>query len=127
MHLHEMMMFLLQAAAPVKEAVVAHPSASSFGSQVGIAFFLSSGLEYLKDKSWAPFVKNNAATLNKISAAVVALISALGVTYVWDASARTFTVSGVPSLAAAITVLWTWGKQYAVQEMIYRKVIMKNP
>lgn len=65
----------------------------------------------------------NAATMNKITAGVVAFIAAVGVTYTWDASNHRIVIDNIPTLAGFLTVSWTWVKQWVFQELVYKGIV----
>lgn len=79
-------------------------------------------LELLKSKRWAPFIQPYAPVLNTVTAGVVALVTALGVTVDFDAAAGVLTVSGLLPDQLLMTGV-TWLVNWAVQEIVYRGFI----
>lgn len=119
------LIWLLQAAQQVAPTLPKRASASPLATQITVSTLIVYLLEWLKTKKWAPFVQKNAATMNKITAGVVAFIAALGVTYTWDATNHQLIIANVPTLAGFITVCWTWIKQWVFQELIYKGVVQQ--
>lgn len=120
------LIWLLQAAGQHVDPVIPkHASASPLGTQITISTLVVYLLEWLKTKKWAPFVQKNAATMNKITAGVVAFIAALGVSYTWDATNHQLVIANVPTLAGFVTVLWIWVKQWVMQELVYKGIVQQ--
>lgn len=79
-------------------------------------------LELLKPKRWAPFVRDYAPTLNRITAVLVALVTAIGVTVDFDVTAGVLTIGGLLPDQIIRTGL-TWALNFAIQEAVYRRLV----
>jgi hypothetical protein len=91
-------------------------------NQFAAAYAMSSLLEWLKTKTWFPFVNVNTSTLNRITAILAALISAAGIHWAYDAAVGQLVISGLKSeliynsLSAAFI-------QYAFQQFLYKTTV----
>jgi hypothetical protein len=85
---------------------------------VGVAF-----LQWLKSTKFFPWVTAESAKLNRILAAAVALVSAVGIHLSWQSAgepgAYTLTITGA-TLTGVTSMAWIWLKQFVVQEFMYR-------
>ncbi len=79
-------------------------------------------LEWLKGKKWAPFISHYAPMLNKVTALVVSLVTAAGISYQWDAHNHTLMLGNL-ALGSIAAGLWIAVKQWVFQEMIYRGMV----
>jgi hypothetical protein len=88
--------------------------------QATVGAFAVAALEYLKSTGWFPFLTAQSAKARKIVfGAVASAGSVLGITFAWNPAAHVFTVGNL-SWAALGAGLLAWGKQYLLQEAVYR-------
>lgn len=79
-------------------------------------------LELLKNQRWAFFMQPYGPIINRVTAAVAALLTALGVTVHFDAAAGVLTIGGLFADQLLRTAI-TWAVNFAAQEVVYRKFI----
>lgn len=82
-------------------------------------------LEKLKTQPWAPFIQEYAPLLNRVTAVIVAVASAVGITFAWDPAAHTLTIGGL-DLVSITSLGWTALEQFVLQELVYRGWIVKT-
>lgn len=74
-------------------------------------------LEWLKDRPWVPFITRYTPVWNRITALVVTASNVVGVSYAFDATAGTFTVTGLDIdniVRMAVTLAFAWIANQAV-------------
>jgi hypothetical protein len=79
-------------------------------------------LEYLKKKTWVPFINEHSNTLNRSLSVVGATLTTLGIHLQWNHDLGTLTISGL-TVATIGALAWGAIKNFAWQEMIYRGII----
>lgn len=88
-----------------------------------ISWLVSAGtpyvLQWLKAQPWAPFIQPYAPTLNRITAVAASLVTALGVTWTYDAATGQLVVSGLV-LADVVRLGLSIVGNFVVQEVVYR-------
>ena len=82
-------------------------------------------LEWLKDKPWAPFIVEYGPYLNRATALVIAVGSAIGITFAFDATAHTLTIGGL-DLVSISTLAWKAVEQFVLQQLVYHGWIVKT-
>jgi len=99
---------------------------SELTASIIIGYVIVSLLEWAKGKSWVPLVNHfNSATANRTVAAVLAVISSIGIHAQYDGAAGSLVITGLtfatilPSIAEVI-------KQFVIQQMIYKGIIEKE-
>lgn len=95
--------------------------------QIGFAFLIAHGLEWLKRLKWFPLITEDTASLNRWISMLAAAVTSVGVTFATDAtwaSGGTITIH-IPSGSVLIEALARFAGQAGLQEMIYSKAIQK--
>ena len=102
------------------------------GSQFAVAYWTTHLLEYLKGRSWFPFLKFHAAHANRVFSAGLALLIALGLHYSFDAAVDaaghhvfSFTLA-LPTGGEFLHGLFAWVQQFAMQDGAYRLLVEKK-
>jgi hypothetical protein len=90
------------------------------GQQIPTAIIASYAVEWLKTRPWFPFAKINVGWLNRLTAAVVALLTAGAVHYTFGANGD-FTLNG--NVHTLLHALWASTQQYALQHVVYKMAI----
>jgi hypothetical protein len=93
-------------------------------SQVTLSAVSVVVMQWIKGSKLFPFITATTDKLNKVVAAVLAGVTAIGVHYTYDATTATLTVVGL-SWAALGHAAWHWLQSYAFQETIYKGAFHK--
>ena len=92
------------------------------GSQLALAYLFSSLMKIFKYTPWFPFMQKEAAVLNRIFAAIMALIAAVGIQYTYDSVTGVMTITGLTAAGIA-TGLWSWFVQFALQQGAFKLIV----
>lgn len=76
-------------------------------------------INWLKNSPYFPWFTQKKANLLRVAAAVTSLLTTLGITYTWSASAHQL-VFTLPTLAGLWSLLVGWVNSFAVQEITYQ-------
>lgn len=90
-----------------------------------IAGIVSMVMEWLKKAPWFPLIKDAQGRLNVVISATVAAAAAIGIHVSFDSATGVLMVTGL----TASTVLhggWEWGKQFFLQEAMYRTLVKEK-
>jgi hypothetical protein len=90
------------------------------GTSALVAYVVSAGLERLKAASWFPYLTIRTAGLNRLVSIILAAGSVAGIQTAYEAG--TLTVTGL-TLAGIVGALVEVGRQWVVQQLIYRTAI----
>lgn len=90
------------------------------GQQLPVAIITTYVIEWLKHQPWFPFAKVHMSWLNRITAAIAALVTAGAVQYQYGADGS-FAITG--NIYTVAHVVWSGVEQYAYQHIIYRIAI----
>jgi hypothetical protein len=90
-------------------------------TQVTLGMLGAGFLQFLKTRSWIPFVNKYSAGINHVIMLATAAAGGLGISFAWTPSTHTLAISNL-SLAAMAGAVWVWGKQWAVQFLIHRNL-----
>lgn len=88
-------------------------------TQITVGMVGSGLLQFLKSRSWIPFVNDHSAAINHFVLAVTSAAGAVGVHSVWDASAHSLTITGL-NAAGIAAALWIWAKQWCIQFLVHK-------
>jgi hypothetical protein len=94
-----------------------------FGTSALVGYIVSAGLERLKAASWFPYLTARTASLNRIVSIVLAAGSVAGIQAAYDGG--TLTISGL-TLSGILTAVIEVGRQWVMQQIIYRVAIEKG-
>jgi hypothetical protein len=95
--------------------------------QFALAAFVAHTLERLKQSSAFSWITPFTDTLTKIIAAVIALISAVGITYAWDPTHGELVLRGLPTSWSMFWEVTTRAiGQYWIQKGYYLTAIKPN-
>ena len=93
--------------------------------QLGASAVIVFIMQWLKGRSWFPWLTEKTDTLNRWLAVGLSGLAALGIHMTFDQAAGTLTITGI-NAAAILAAAWVWLKSYAVQETMYRVVKAKT-
>lgn len=79
-------------------------------------------IQKLKSANWFKLLGPNTKYMNIAASLFTAAISATGINFAFNESAGTLTITGL-TLTGILTALWTWGKSFVLNEMIYQGTI----
>src|ERR1700726_1912423 len=88
-------------------------------TQITVGMIGAGFLQFLKSRTWLPFVTQHSKVLNHIVLAVTSAAGAIGVNAVWSSSEHSLTITGL-SLATIAMGVWVWAKQWTVQYLVHR-------
>jgi hypothetical protein len=88
-------------------------------TQLTLGTIASGVLAYLKTAKWAPWFSQHSAKLNHIFILLTSAAGAVGVHWVWDASAHSLLITGLSASGIGLG-LWEWAKQYTLQYIVQR-------
>lgn len=74
-------------------------------------------IEMLKRSSWIAKLTPHTDVLNRLVSAGAALVIGVGIT--WEGSTDTGWTIHIPMATALLAGLWEWGKQFALQQLLY--------
>ena len=98
-------------------------------SQIAIAYATSSILEWLKGRSWFPFMQDNASSINRFSSIAVAFFTAIGIHWVTDWQADNgvmiITITGL-TWGSIGHGLIAWIQQFAFQQASYKMLVKSD-
>lgn len=97
-------------------------SAMSSLTTAGLITYL---LQWLKKSHWFPWLTMDSKALLRFVNAAAALAVSIGLSWVYNADAHQLVIA-VPTVGALFDGLWTWGKQWALQQMAYDGIIVKS-
>lgn len=97
-------------------------SAMSSIASAGLLVYL---IEWAKKSSLVRFVSADRKTLLRWMNAASALALAVGLHWAYDPTARQLVID-IPTFGTVAAGLWTWGKQWALQQMAYDGIVAKN-
>lgn len=95
------------------------------GQQVPVAIMTAYVLEWLKSKPWFPFANCDTAWMNRITAALCALGTALAIHITFNSVDGTLLVTGLRA-QSIIHGLWAAAQQYALQHFVYKTAIAQG-
>jgi hypothetical protein len=99
---------------------VKHMAAENvLATQITVGMIGSGLLQFLKSRTWLPFLNQHSAALNHVVLAITSAAGAVGVHAAWSASQHSLTITGL-SLASIAAGLWVWAKQWTVQYLVHR-------
>lgn len=98
---------------------------NEFEAQLVIAGLVAYALEFIKRAEWFPWLTADTRTANRLVAAAVALVAAVGVHFNYDASQGVLTISGL-TMSSLRHGLWEYGKQLVFQQGWYDAVVAKG-
>ena len=90
-----------------------------FATQVTLGMIGAGLLQFLKSRTWLPFLNQNSTALNHIVLVATSAAGAIGVNAAWNSAEHSLTITGL-SLASVATGLWVWAKQYAIQFLVHK-------
>ena len=96
------------------------------GQQIPIAIIASTIIEWLKSKPWFPFANFDTSAGNKIFAALVAIVTAIGIHATFNSVDGVLIIRGLEWR----TILhggWAAAQQYCFQHVIYKVAIRTPP
>jgi hypothetical protein len=76
-------------------------------------------LQFLKSRTWLPFLNQNSTVLNHAVLAVTSAAGAIGVNAAWNSAEHSLTITGL-SMVSVAAGLWVWAKQYAIQFLVHK-------
>lgn len=82
-------------------------------------------IQWVKSNPWIPFINENTGTINRILSILTAIGNTVGVSFVYDAEAKTMLVRGFDFnniVVLAVTAFLAW----LVQQLMYRQTIEPN-
>lgn len=79
-------------------------------------------IQKLKSAKWVPFISQKSDGLNRLLAALGAMLSSIGVHATFDHSSGVLTITGL-TLMGILTGIWHWGNSLALQELMYRGTV----
>jgi hypothetical protein len=88
-------------------------------TQMTLGTIFSGVMAYLKSAKWAPWFSQHSAKINHAFLLITSAAGAIGVHWVWDATAHSLTITGL-SLITVGAGIWEWAKQWTVQYLIQR-------
>jgi len=88
-------------------------------TQITVGMIGSGLLQFLKSRTWIPFINQHSVALNHVVLGITSAAGALGVDAVWSASSHSLTITGL-SLASIAGGLWVWLKQWTVQYLVHK-------
>mgnify|MGYP000934445307 CR=1 FL=1 len=94
-------------------------------SSVATAGLISYALEWAKKSALLPFITADKKTLLRWLNAVTALAAAIGLHWTYSPDARQLVVD-IPTASVALSGLWAWGQQWALQQMAYDGVVARG-
>lgn len=97
--------------------------------QIGFAFIIAHGMEWLKRLKWFPWLNENSATLNRWVSMLAAAATSAGLTFAADgtwAAGGIITIH-VPPASVLMEAAARFALQAGFQEAIYTKVIQRTP
>lgn len=97
-------------------------SAMSSIASAGLLVYL---IEWAKKTTAIRFITADNKTLLRFLNAASALALAVGLHWAYDPTARQLVID-IPTVGTVIMGLWTWGKQWALQQMAYDTVVAKG-
>lgn len=95
--------------------------------QIGFAFIIAHGIEWLKRLKWFPWITENSATLNRWLSMMAAAATSAGITFSADgtwAAGGVITIH-VPPASVLTEAIARFALQAGFQETIYAKVIQR--
>lgn len=87
----------------------------------GMALLAALLIQYLKNTSWATWVRRDTEKANLALSIMLAFLTSIGIHFSWDAGHDTFAIVGVQ--AALTHNVWQWVIQWAAQHGVYKGVI----
>lgn len=88
-------------------------------TQITVGMIGSGLLQFLKSRTWLPFVNQHSTALNHVVLAFTSAAGAVGVHAAWSASQHSLTITGL-SFASIAAGLWVWAKQWTVQYLVHK-------
>jgi hypothetical protein len=88
-------------------------------TQLTIGMIGSGLLQFLKSRTWVPFINQHSTAINHAVLAVTSFAGAIGVHAAWSASSGSLTITGL-SLASIAAGMWVWAKQWTVQFLVHK-------
>jgi hypothetical protein len=79
-------------------------------------------IQILKNWKWFKLLTSNTKYMNIAASLFAAAISATGIGYTFNETSGTLTITGL-TLAGILAALWTWGKSFVLNELIYQSTI----
>lgn len=79
-------------------------------------------LQRMKAATWIPFITKETPAINRLVAAFLAAVGAVGIHAAWNGAAHTLTITGLDVSGIAIAA-WAWTKNFVWQQMIYHGVV----
>jgi hypothetical protein len=80
-------------------------------------------IEWLKGKSWCPWITADTKTLNRFISGAAAALAVMGISWSYDPSVGgTITL---PALSLLLTGVWEWLKQFSLQQVLFDAVVQK--
>lgn len=105
---------------------IADPTFNAVATQVTLSGIAVALLQWFKKSSWFPWLTKESAKLNRIVAAVIAALNAIGVHLAWSsgsvAGSYSILVSGL-TLTGVATGIWVWLKMFVFQQIIYHSTV----
>lgn len=88
----------------------------------GIVVYL---FEMVKKAKWVPWITQDTKQLNKILAASVAALAALGIHWQFDPQSGTLLITGLTA-SSIQTAAWEYAKQLVLQQGFYDLIVAKD-
>lgn len=88
-------------------------------THVTISAVAVAAINWLKASPYFPWITKEKDNLLRAFSALGAAAGGIGIDHAWDPATHTLTFTGL-SLAAIAMAAWSWLKQFALQEFMYR-------
>ena len=90
-------------------------------SQITLSAVVVVVMQWLKNSSYMPWLNQQSDKANRVVAALLAFVTAIGIHYTYDAGVVTITFTVMTVLHG----LWHWLQSLVFQELVYKGVIKK--
>lgn len=79
-------------------------------------------IQRLKAWKWFKLLGPNSKYANMVASFIAAAMAATGIGYIFNEAQGTLTITGL-TLAGIMTAIWSWGKSFVLNELIYQGTI----
>lgn len=90
----------------------------------GLALLASLLIQYLKNTSWATWVRRDTAKANLALSVAIAFVTSMGIHWTWNSGTDTIMIVGVR--AALEHNIWQWLIQWAAQHTAYKGIVVPS-
>jgi hypothetical protein len=106
--------------------VISHPGSHNvLADQITLAGLSVVFIQWLKNRSWFPWITAHTDQANRYLSAFLAAVVAVGITWTWNPEAHSLTISNL-SLSMIVPAGYAWVKQFVFNELTYRVAAKRN-